>query len=94
VADRAAGIVATRPPGDGLSATLSPLCLQAAFRRYLDMTPLAHLRSVRMTRAIAICRMPVVSPLSTRLDPHTLELTFALVSIRLRPVSADVTSRR
>jgi AraC-like DNA-binding protein len=34
-----------------LAARLSPRGLQAAFRRHLDTTPLAHLRSVRMQRA-------------------------------------------
>lgn len=33
------------------AARLSPRGLQAAFRRHLDTTPLAHLRSVRMQRA-------------------------------------------
>jgi hypothetical protein len=33
------------------SARFCPGCLQAAFRRYLDTTPPAHLRSVRMARA-------------------------------------------
>jgi transcriptional regulator GlxA family with amidase domain len=34
-----------------IAARLSPRGLQAAFRRHLDTTPLAHLRSVRMQRA-------------------------------------------
>jgi AraC-like DNA-binding protein len=34
-----------------VAARLSPRGLQAAFRRHLDTTPLAHLRSVRMQRA-------------------------------------------
>ena len=34
-----------------MAARLSPRGLQAAFRRHLDTTPLAHLRSVRMQRA-------------------------------------------
>ena len=34
-----------------IAARLSPRGLQAAFRRRLDTTPLAHLRSVRMQRA-------------------------------------------
>ena len=34
-----------------VAARLSPRGLQAAFRRHLDTTPLAHLRSVRMERA-------------------------------------------
>jgi AraC-like DNA-binding protein len=33
------------------AARLSPRGLQAAFRRHLDTTPLAHLRSIRMERA-------------------------------------------
>jgi transcriptional regulator GlxA family with amidase domain len=34
-----------------MAARLSPRGLQAAFRRHLDTTPLAHLRSIRMERA-------------------------------------------
>lgn len=34
-----------------VAARLSPRALQAAFRRHLDSTPLAHLRSVRLDRA-------------------------------------------
>jgi AraC-like DNA-binding protein len=34
-----------------IAARLSPRGLQAAFRRHLDTTPLAHLRMVRMDRA-------------------------------------------
>jgi transcriptional regulator GlxA family with amidase domain len=34
-----------------MAARLSPRGLQAAFRRHLDTTPLAYLRSVRMERA-------------------------------------------
>ena len=39
------------PQRDCVAARLSPRGLQAAFRRRLDTTPLAHLRSVRMQRA-------------------------------------------
>lgn len=34
-----------------MAARLSPRGVQAAFRRHLDTTPLAHLRSIRMQRA-------------------------------------------
>ncbi len=38
-------------PEIAAAARLSPRALQAAFRRHLDSTPVAHLRAVRMGRA-------------------------------------------